>query len=99
MVDSIHILCVARACISLSKWRSAETHRFNDAGAYTLGHVLAWIALLLMNRHPEISPLALLLIFVWPITDMLLSMLRRKNLEDPSDSQIGCIFIRWSCVP
>ena len=69
-----------------------------DAGAYTLGHVLAWMALLLMNRHPEISPLALLLIFVWPITDMLLSMLRRKNLEDPSDSQIGCIFIRWSCV-
>ena len=46
-----------------------------DAGAYTLGHVLAWIALLLMNRHPEISPLALLLIFLWPITDMLLSML------------------------
>jgi UDP-N-acetylmuramyl pentapeptide phosphotransferase/UDP-N-acetylglucosamine-1-phosphate transferase len=51
-----------------------------DAGAYTLGHVLAWMALLLMNRHPEISPLALLLIFVWPITDMLLSMLRRKKI-------------------
>ena len=54
-----------------------------DAGAYTLGHVLAWMALLLMNRHPEISPLALLLIFVWPITDMLLSMLRRKRSGKP----------------
>ena len=54
-----------------------------DAGAYTLGHVLAWMALLLMNRHPEISPLALLLIFVWPITDMLLSMLRRKKSGRP----------------
>ena len=42
-----------------------------DASAYTLGHVLAWLALLLMNRHSEISPLALLLISVWPITDML----------------------------
>jgi len=54
-----------------------------DAGAYTLGHVLAWMALLLMNRHPEISPLALLLIFLWPITDMLLSMLRRKRSGKP----------------
>ena len=54
-----------------------------DAGAYTLGHVLAWMALLLMNRHLEISPLALLLIFVWPITDMLLSMLRRKKSGRP----------------
>ena len=54
-----------------------------DAGAYTLGHVLAWFALLLMNRHPEISPLSLLLIFLWPITDMLLSMLRRKRSGKP----------------
>lgn len=54
-----------------------------DAGAYTLGHALAWIALLLMNRHPEISPLALLLIFLWPITDMLLSMMRRKRSGKP----------------
>ena len=36
-----------------------------------------------MNRHPEISPLALLLIFLWPITDMLLLMLRRKRSGKP----------------
>jgi len=42
-----------------------------DASAYTLWHVLAWLALLLMNRHSEISSLALLLISVCPITDML----------------------------
>ena len=54
-----------------------------DAGAYTFGHALAWIALLLMNRHPEISPLALLLIFLWPITDMLPSMMRRKRSGKP----------------
>jgi len=46
-------------------------------------NVLAWIALLIMNRHPEISPLALLLIFLWPITDILLSMLRRKRFGKP----------------
>ena len=46
---------------------------------YTFGHVLAWTALLLIDRHLEISPLALLLIFLWLIADMLLSMLRRKR--------------------
>ena len=54
-----------------------------DAGAYTFGHVLAWIALLLINRHSEISPLALLLIFLRLVTDMLLSMLRQKEPEQP----------------
>jgi UDP-N-acetylmuramyl pentapeptide phosphotransferase/UDP-N-acetylglucosamine-1-phosphate transferase len=36
-----------------------------------------------MNRHPEISSLAHLLIFLWPITDMLLSMMRRKRSGKP----------------
>ncbi|MDC1438822.1 Wzz/FepE/Etk N-terminal domain-containing protein [Planktomarina temperata] len=36
-----------------------------------------------MILKPEISPLSLLLIFLWPITDMLLSMLRRKRSGKP----------------
>ena len=51
--------------------------------ALLLASVYRHIALLLMNRHPEISPLSLLLIFLWPITDMLLSMLRRKRSGKP----------------
>ena len=34
-----------------------------DAGAYTLGHVLIWLSILLVARNPEISPYAILLIF------------------------------------
>jgi UDP-GlcNAc:undecaprenyl-phosphate GlcNAc-1-phosphate transferase len=34
-----------------------------DAGAYTLGHVLIWLSILLVARNPEISPDAILLIF------------------------------------
>jgi hypothetical protein len=51
--------------------------------ALLLASVYLHSALLLMNRHPEISPLSLLLIFLWPITDMLLSMLRRKRSGKP----------------
>ena len=31
-----------------------------DAGAYTVGHLLTWIAVLLMSRNPEIAPFAML---------------------------------------
>jgi len=34
-----------------------------DAGAYTLGHVLIWLSILLVVRNSEISPYAILLIF------------------------------------
>ena len=78
------LLLLIGASIGILFWNFPLGKIFlGDAGAYTLGHVLAWIALLLMNRHPEISPLSLLLIFLWPITDMLLSMLRRKRSGKP----------------
>ena len=48
-----------------------------DAGAYTLGHVLIWLSILLVARNPEISPYAILLIFFWPIMDMLFAIFRR----------------------
>ena len=34
-----------------------------DARAYTLGHVLIWLSILLVALNPEISPDAILLIF------------------------------------
>jgi UDP-GlcNAc:undecaprenyl-phosphate GlcNAc-1-phosphate transferase len=55
-----------------------------DAGAYTLGHLLSWIAIILMYRHPEISAWALLLIFFWPATETLLSIYRRFMSKTPS---------------
>lgn len=55
-----------------------------DAGAYILGHLLFWIAILLLYRHPEISSWAILLIFFWPATEILLSMYRRFLSKKPS---------------
>lgn len=50
-----------------------------DAGAYTLGHTLVWVAIALTNVAPEISPWAILLIFFWPVADTMLSIWRRKR--------------------
>jgi UDP-N-acetylmuramyl pentapeptide phosphotransferase/UDP-N-acetylglucosamine-1-phosphate transferase len=55
-----------------------------DAGAYTLGHLLSWVAIILMYRHPEISAWALLLVFFWPATETLLSIYRRFMSKTPS---------------
>ena len=54
-----------------------------DAGAYTLGHVLIWLSILLVARNPEISPFAILLIFFWPIMDMLLAIFRLVVKREP----------------
>ena len=54
-----------------------------DAGAYTLGHVLIWLSIFLVARNPEISPYASLLIFFWPIMDMLFAIFRRVVKHEP----------------
>lgn len=48
-----------------------------DAGAYTLGHIVAWLGIILSSRNPELSPLALLLILFWPVADTVFAMARR----------------------
>ena len=48
-----------------------------DAGAYTYGHLLVWIAISLVSKHPEISAWAIFCLFFWPILDTLAAILRR----------------------
>ena len=48
-----------------------------DAGAYTYGHLLVWIAISLITKHPEISAWAIFCIFFWPIMDTIAAILRR----------------------
>lgn len=55
-----------------------------DAGAYTIGHVLFWSAIVLLFRHPEISSWAMLLIFFWPVSETLLSIYRRLKSKKSS---------------
>ena len=49
-----------------------------DGGAYFLGFVLAELAILLLHRNPQVSPLCPLLMCAYPVSETLFSMYRRK---------------------
>ena len=56
-----------------------------DGGAYALGHLLVWTAIILTNEAVEVSPFAILLIFFWPVADTGLAIWRRWKLGNPTD--------------
>jgi len=60
-----------------------------DGGAYLLGFLLAWMAILLVDRNPAVSPWAPLLACGYPIMETLYSMTRRI-LKRASPGQPDC---------
>jgi UDP-N-acetylmuramyl pentapeptide phosphotransferase/UDP-N-acetylglucosamine-1-phosphate transferase len=52
-----------------------------DGGSYFVGFSLAWVAVMLIERNPEVSAFAALLICVHPVTEVLFSIYRRKVKE------------------
>jgi hypothetical protein len=53
-----------------------------DGGSYFIGFALAWVAVLLIERNPGVSPFAALTICVHPVTEVLFSIFRRKVRKD-----------------
>ncbi|WP_417241142.1 MULTISPECIES: glycosyltransferase family 4 protein [Pseudomonadota] len=56
-----------------------------DAGAYGVGHLLVWVAILMLNALPQLTPWALLLVFFWPLADTVLAIVRRRRNGKPTD--------------
>ena len=56
-----------------------------DGGAYALGHLLVWSAIILINYASDVSAFAILLIFFWPVADTGLAIWRRWKLGNPTD--------------
>ena len=54
-----------------------------DAGAYSVGHLLAWSAILLLNREPQVSAWGIFLILLWPVVDTLFTIFRRLRAGRP----------------
>jgi UDP-N-acetylmuramyl pentapeptide phosphotransferase/UDP-N-acetylglucosamine-1-phosphate transferase len=50
---------------------------FGDLGAYSLGLILSMLTIILFGRHPELSPYAAVLILIYPVTEIIFTMLRR----------------------
>ncbi|AJE47154.1 Glycosyl transferase family 4 [Celeribacter indicus] len=56
-----------------------------DAGAYGIGHLLVWVAILMLDALPDLTPWALLLVFFWPLADTVLAIVRRRRSGKPTD--------------
>lgn len=50
-----------------------------DGGAYFVGFALAWLAVLIQQRHAEVSAWALMLVCGFPILEVLFSIVRRRR--------------------
>ena len=47
------------------------------AGAYSIGHMLAWMSISILWHADYVTPWAILLIFFWPVADTILAIVRR----------------------
>ena len=52
-----------------------------DGGAYLLGFLVGWLAVLLPMRHPEINAWATLLVCAYPVLEVAFSVRRRRKRE------------------
>jgi UDP-N-acetylmuramyl pentapeptide phosphotransferase/UDP-N-acetylglucosamine-1-phosphate transferase len=76
-----------------------------DGGAYFLGFYLAELAILLLHRNPEVSPMFPLLLCIYPVFETLFSIYRRKLLRGrpvgmPDGAHLHSLiyrrFLRWA---
>lgn len=50
-----------------------------DGGAYFVGFAVAWMAVMVLHRHPEVSAWCPLLICAYPVSEVVFSVLRRRK--------------------
>jgi UDP-GlcNAc:undecaprenyl-phosphate GlcNAc-1-phosphate transferase len=82
------VLAMIGALLGFLAWNYPKGKIFlGDGGAYLLGFWLAELSVLLVVRHPEISPWFPMLLLVYPIFETLFSMYRRKLIQGQSPGQ------------
>ncbi len=75
-------LAMIGALLGFLLWNYPKGKIFlGDGGAYLLGFWLAELSVLLVVRHPEVSPWFPLLLMVYPIFETLFSIYRKKILR------------------
>jgi len=84
----ISSLAMIGALLGFLVWNYPKGKIFlGDGGAYLLGFWLGELSVLIVMRHPEVSPWFPMLLLVYPIFETLYSMYRRKILEGLSPGQ------------
>lgn len=71
-------LCLAAATMGFLAWNYPSGLVFaGDGGAYLWGGVIAVISILLVQRHPEVSPWFVMLLLLYPVWETVFSSYRR----------------------
>ena len=77
-------VCFAVAAVALGfgaiNWPLGKLF-LGDGGAYLLGFIVGWLAVLLPMRHPEINAWATLLVCAYPVLEVAFSVRRRRKRE------------------
>lgn len=73
-----------------------------DAGAYATGFLMVWVGIVLVQRHQDLSPWAVFLVFLWPISETLFSMgrrvARRISVSTPDAGHVHHLVYRALCA-
>jgi UDP-N-acetylmuramyl pentapeptide phosphotransferase/UDP-N-acetylglucosamine-1-phosphate transferase len=78
LLQSCVIIAGAVLGFGLLNWPLGKIF-LGDGGAYFIGFALAWLAVLMLARHPEVSAWAPLLVCAYPVLEVAFSMLRRHR--------------------
>jgi UDP-N-acetylmuramyl pentapeptide phosphotransferase/UDP-N-acetylglucosamine-1-phosphate transferase len=84
----VSALAMIGALLGFLAWNYPKGRIFlGDGGAYLLGFWLGELSVLIVMRHPEVSPWFPMLLLVYPIFETLFSIYRRKIVEGLSPGQ------------
>ena len=85
----LYIVCIAAvaAVAGFLFWNYPRGLIFaGDGGAYLVGFIIAEVSVLLVARHPEVSPWFPLMLVIYPVWETLFSIYRRKIVKgQPTD--------------
>ena len=80
------ILACAMLGFGLINWPMGRIF-LGDGGAYFVGFAIAWLAVLMLARHPEVSAWAPMLVCGYPILEVFFSIARRRRRgSSPGDA-------------
>jgi UDP-N-acetylmuramyl pentapeptide phosphotransferase/UDP-N-acetylglucosamine-1-phosphate transferase len=81
---TLALVCMLVACCALGfavvNWPFGHIF-LGDGGAYLLGFLLAWLAVLLPMRHLEVNAFATLLVCAYPVLEVMFSVRRRRKRQ------------------
>lgn len=84
----VSALAMLGALLGFLHWNYPHGKIFlGDGGSYLIGFWLAELAVLIVVRHPEVSPWFAILILIHPVCETLFSIYRRKFLHGKSPWQ------------